>query len=189
MSFPWYDLLVVKSGRCLHLLNSYLQVLSFQSSGIKLGTFKSFNESMTRVAVYISLISLYCLGGNKVKAISSSNLFKISGELSVGAMASFIGYTFTLTFAVQGLVNTFGDLQGAFVAVDRINSVLSRVQVDDSLAYGLERELRQQKAVNDEKYKLFFSNSSTEKNQMHYMSALKTSSNLFSLAWLGKYTR
>ncbi|RYR57363.1 hypothetical protein Ahy_A05g023101 isoform E [Arachis hypogaea] len=90
---------------------------------------------------------------------------------------------------VQGLVNTFGDLQGAFVAVDRINSVLSRVQVDDSLAYGLERELRQQKAVNDEKYKLFFSNSSTEKNQMHYMSALKTSSNLFSLAWLGKYTR
>ncbi|XLU54784.1 hypothetical protein S245_049432, partial [Arachis hypogaea] len=42
------------------------QVLSFQSSGIKLGTFKSFNESMTRVAIYISLISLYCLGGNKV---------------------------------------------------------------------------------------------------------------------------
>nr|XP_025701914.1 ABC transporter B family member 28 isoform X3 [Arachis hypogaea] len=151
------------------------QVLSFQSSGIKLGTFKSFNESMTRVAVYISLISLYCLGGNKVKA----------GELSVGAMASFIGYTFTLTFAVQGLVNTFGDLRGAFAAVDRINSVLSGVQVDDSLAYGLERELRQQKAVDDEKYKLFFSNSSTEKNQMHYMSALKTSSNLFSLAWSG----
>ncbi|KAL1357500.1 hypothetical protein AAHE18_05G259400 [Arachis hypogaea] len=148
------------------------QVLSFQSSGIKLGTFKSFNESMTRVAVYISLISLYCLGGNK-------------GELSVGAMASFIGYTFTLTFAVQGLVNTFGDLRGAFAAVDRINSVLSGVQVDDSLAYGLERELRQQKAVDDEKYKLFFSNSSTEKNQMHYMSALKTSSNLFSLAWSG----
>ncbi|XLT01357.1 hypothetical protein HN51_050708, partial [Arachis hypogaea] len=54
------------------------QVLSFLSSGIKLGTFKSFNESMTRVAIYISLISLYCLRGNKVKAVSSSNLFKIS---------------------------------------------------------------------------------------------------------------
>ncbi|XP_020969383.1 ABC transporter B family member 28-like isoform X3 [Arachis ipaensis] len=91
--------------------------------------------------------------------------FAKQGELSVGAMASFIGYTFTLTFAVQGLVNTFGGLRGAFAAVDRINSVLSRVQVDDSLAYGLERELRQQKAVDDEKYKLFFSNSSTEKNQ------------------------
>ncbi|KAL1331533.1 hypothetical protein AAHE18_12G193000 [Arachis hypogaea] len=90
-------------------------------------------KSMTRVAIYISLISLYCLRGNKVKA----------RELSVGAMTSFIGYTFTLTFAVQRLVNTFGGLRGAFAAIDRINFVLSRVQVDDSLAYGLERELRQ----------------------------------------------
>ncbi|XP_061351551.1 ABC transporter B family member 28 [Gastrolobium bilobum] len=153
------------------------QVLSFQSSGIKLGTFKSVNESLTRVAVYISLIALYCLGGSKVKA----------GELSVGSMASFIGYTFTLTFAVQGLVNTFGDLRGTFAAVERINSVLSVVQVDDALAYGLERELKQ-KAVEDENYKLFFSNSSAEKDQknyLHYMSALKTSNNLFSLAWSG----
>ncbi|KEH26585.1 ABC transporter B family member 28 isoform X2 [Medicago truncatula] len=153
------------------------QVLSFQSSGIKLGTFKSINESLTRVAVYISLTALYCLGGSKVKA----------GQLSVGTMASFIGYTFTLTFAVQGLVNTFGDLRGTFAAVERINSVLSGVQVDDALAYGLERELKQ-KAVNDENYKLFFSNSSVETNQnnnLHYMSALKTSSNVFSLAWSG----
>ena len=132
------------------------QVLSFQSSGIKLGTFKSFNESMTRIAVYISLITLYCLGGSKVKA----------GELSVGAMASFIGYTFTLTFAVQGLVNTLGDLRGALVAVDRINSVLSGVQVDDVIAYGLERELKQKAMdMDDENYKLFFANSSTKKNQ------------------------
>ncbi|XLR32049.1 hypothetical protein S83_059949 [Arachis hypogaea] len=72
-------------------------------------------------------------------------------------MASFIGYTFTLTFAVQGLITTVGDLRGAFAAVDKINSVFSGVQVDDSLAYGLERELRQQKAVDDEKYKLFLS--------------------------------
>ncbi|KAK7380236.1 hypothetical protein VNO78_32741 [Psophocarpus tetragonolobus] len=153
------------------------QVLSFQSSGIKLGTFKSVNESLTRVAVYISLIALYCLGGSKVKA----------GELSVGTMASFIGYTFTLTFAVQGLVNTFGDLRGTFAAVERINSVLSGVQVDDALAYGLERELKQ-KTVDDENYKLVLSNISTEnsqKNYLHYMSALKTSSNLFSLAQSG----
>ncbi|XP_047176952.1 ABC transporter B family member 28 [Vigna umbellata] len=153
------------------------QVLSFQSSGIKLGTFKSVNESLTRVAVYISLIALYCLGGSKVKA----------GELSVGTMASFIGYTFTLTFAVQGLVNTFGDLRGTFAAVERINSVFSGVQVDDALAYGLERELRQ-KTVEDENYKLVLSNISTENNQknyFHFMSALKTSSNLFSIAWSG----
>ncbi|KAL2334605.1 hypothetical protein Fmac_015818 [Flemingia macrophylla] len=153
------------------------QVLSFQSSGIKLASFKSVNESLTRVAVYISLTALYCLGGSKVKA----------GELSVGTMASFIGYTFTLTFAVQGLVNTFGDLRGTLAAVERINSVLSGAQVDDSLAYGLERELKQ-KTVDDENYKLVLSNISTEngqKNYLHYMSALKTSSNLCNLAWSG----
>lgn len=85
------------------------------------------------------------------------------------------------------MVNTFGDLRASFAAVERINSVLSGVQVDDALAYGLERELKQ-KAVNDENYKLFFSNSSDENNQnshLHYMSALKTSSNVFSLAWSG----
>lgn len=90
-------------------------------------------------------------------------------------------------FQVQGLVNTFGDLRGTFAAVERINSVLSGVQVDDALAYGLERELKQ-KAVDDENLKLFFSNGSAgtnQKNYLHYMSALKTSSNLLNLAWSG----
>lgn len=64
---------------------------------------------------------------------------------------------------------------------------MSGVQVDDALAYGLERELKQ-KALDDENYKLFFSDSPDEKNQrsyLHYMSALKTSSNVYSLAWSG----
>lgn len=153
------------------------QVLAFQSSGIKLGTFKSLNESLTRVAVYISLMSLYCLGGSKVKA----------GELSVGTIASFIGYTFTLTFAVQGLVNTFGDLRGSLAAVERINSVFSGGQIDEALAYGLERDIRR-KEVDDEKLGLFFVNGFDEKNifpNVHYMSALRSASNVHSLAWSG----
>ncbi|CAL9008617.1 unnamed protein product [Prunus brigantina] len=153
------------------------QVLAYQSSGIKLGTFKSLNESLTRVVVYISLMALYCLGGSKVKA----------GELSVGTVASFIGYTFTLTFAVQGLVNTFGDLRGTFAAVERINSVLSGVEIDESLAYGLEREMQQKKLL-DENYRLFLIDGSSEKNQSvntHYMSALKSASNISRLAWSG----
>lgn len=153
------------------------QVMAFQSSGIKLGTFKSLNESLTRVAVYISLMSLYCLGGSKVKA----------GELSVGTIASFIGYTFTLTFAVQGLVNTFGDLRGSLAAVERINSVFSGGQIDEALAYGLERDIRR-KEVDDEKLGLFFVNGFEEKNifpNIHYMSALRSASNVHSLAWSG----
>ncbi|XP_062074711.1 ABC transporter B family member 28 [Humulus lupulus] len=153
------------------------QVLAFQRSGIKLGTFKSVNEALTRVAVSISLFALYCLGGSKVKA----------GELSVGVVASFIGYTFTLTFAVQGLVNTFGDLRGSFAAVERINSILSGVEIDEALAYGLEREIRETKLI-DENYKLFVDDSSSEKNQsvnMHYMSNLKSATNIGSLALSG----
>ncbi|KAF5457801.1 hypothetical protein F2P56_021879 [Juglans regia] len=153
------------------------QVLSYQASGIKLGAFKSINESVTRIAVYISLMALYILGGSKVKA----------GELSVGTVASFIGYTFTLTFAVQGLVNTLSDLRGTFAAVERINSVLSEVEIDEALAYGLEREM-QHKEVHDDSYKLFLINGYDENilsKNMHYMSALKSSSKVSSLAWSG----
>ncbi|XP_057952558.1 ABC transporter B family member 28 [Malania oleifera] len=153
------------------------QVLAYQTSGRKLGTFKSINESITRIAVYISLMALYCLGGSKVKA----------GELSIGTVASFIGYTFTLTFAVQGLVNTFGDLRATLAAIDRINSVLSGVEIDEALAYGLEKQI-QQKEVHDENLSLFFANNYDKKNQTinaHYMSALKSASNVYNLAWSG----
>lgn len=48
---------------------------------MKLGFFKSINESVTRVAVYVSLMALYCLGGSKVKAVSMftcSTFFSLS---------------------------------------------------------------------------------------------------------------
>ncbi|GMH18415.1 hypothetical protein Nepgr_020256 [Nepenthes gracilis] len=153
------------------------QVLAYQASGIKMGTFKSINESLTRIAIYVSLMALYFLGGNKVKA----------GELSVGTVASFIGYTFTLTFAVQGLVNTFGDLRGTFAAIERINFIFSGVEIDEALAYGLEREI-QSKDVQDEVFGLFYVKGLDNKLQslsMRYMSALKSSSNVSSLAWFG----
>ncbi|XP_010255552.1 PREDICTED: ABC transporter B family member 28 [Nelumbo nucifera] len=153
------------------------QIRAYQSSGMKLGTFKSSNESLTRVVVYISLMALYCLGGSKVKA----------GELSVGTVASFIGYTFTLTFAVQGFVNTLGDLRGSLAAIERINSVLSGTEIDESLAYGLERELNKNE-VDDDNLRLFYANGSTENNQAlntHYMTALKSINSGCALAWSG----
>ncbi|KAI4383086.1 hypothetical protein MLD38_008966 [Melastoma candidum] len=155
------------------------QVLAYQNSGIKLGVFKSVNESLTRVAVYISLLALYCLGGTKVRA----------GELSVGTMVSFVGYTFTLTFAVQGLVNTFGDLRGTFSAVERINSVLSGVEVDDALESGLAREISKTEK-DDDKHKLFVVNGLEERRKSsnaHYMSVWKsiTTTSICSAAWSG----
>ncbi|CAK9135221.1 unnamed protein product [Ilex paraguariensis] len=153
------------------------QVLAYQTSGIKLGIFKSVNESLTRVAVYISLMALYCLGGSKVKA----------GELSVGTVIAFIGYTFTLTFAVQALVNTFGDLSGAFAATDRINAVLSGAEIDEALACGLEKEIKE-KEVHDKHLGMFFDNGSYRKRQslkVGHMWSLNSASNVHSLAESG----
>lgn len=164
-------------GEKRQMLNFGSQVLAYQRSGIKLGAFKSVNESLTRVAVYISLLTLYSLGGSRVKA----------GLLSVGTVASFIGYTFTLTFAVQGLVNTFGDLRGALAAIERINSVLSGVEIDEALAYGLERQI-QKKEVHDEKISLFLVNGYSGQDQIfntHYMSALKSANTVCSFAGSG----
>lgn len=153
------------------------QILSYQRSGLKLGTFKSINESITRVAVYISLLALYALGGSKVK----------TGELAVGTVVSFIGYTFTLTFAVQGLVNTFGDLRGSFAAIERINSILNAVDIDEALAYGLERDIHTKK-VQDENLRLFLSsgpNLNIRHLDKYYMSDLKSTNNLRTLTWAG----
>ncbi|KAI4306750.1 hypothetical protein L6164_030002 [Bauhinia variegata] len=65
---------------------------------------------------------------------------------------------------VQGLVNTLGDLCGSLAAVERINSVLFGVEIDEALAYGLEGELKQ-KEVDDQNYKLLFSINSAERSQ------------------------
>uniref|UniRef100_A0A453SG98 ABC transporter domain-containing protein n=1 Tax=Aegilops tauschii subsp. strangulata TaxID=200361 RepID=A0A453SG98_AEGTS len=95
-------------------------------------------------------------------------------------MASFIGYTFTLTFAVQGAVNTLGDLRGTFASIERINSVLSAKDIDDSLAYGLAKEL-DNKETEDSNGRVH------EKGTVNtrYMSALKSSSSCSDLAWSG----
>ncbi|XP_068634409.1 ABC transporter B family member 28 [Aristolochia californica] len=152
-------------------------VFACQASGIKLGTLKSANETLTRAMVYISLLALYCLGGSKVK----------SGEITIGTMASFVGYTFTLTFAVQGVVNTLGDLRGTLAAVERINSVLSGSDIDESLAYGLEREIHK-KEQGDNKFELLYKDVNvmdTDTPNEHPLSPLESFSNGSNLAWCG----
>ena len=60
-------------------------------------------------------------------------------------------------------------------------------QIDEALAYGLEREI-QQKKVDDEKLGLFSVNGSNEKTifpNIHYMSALRSTSNVHNIAWSG----
>ncbi|KAL2920602.1 ABC transporter B family member 28 [Bienertia sinuspersici] len=191
------------------------QILTYKASGIKLGTYKSINESVTRVAVYVSLLALiHSIYDDGFIYISSTNQMIVNkkpidyysssrdsteggyghgamgggvkGELSVGTVVSFIGYTFTLTFAVQGLVYTFGDLRGAFAAIERINSIISGSEIDEALAYGLERQI-QPEDVQDEKFQLYV-NGFDEKQRsyhLHYMSTLGSSNDLFNVVWSG----
>ncbi|KAL6004609.1 hypothetical protein ACLOJK_005164 [Asimina triloba] len=129
-------------------------VLAYQNSGIKLGTLKSANETLTRAMVYVSLLALYSLGGSKVKA-------------------------------VQGVVNTLGDLRTTLAAVERINDVLSGMEIDESLAHGLEREIDKEE-MDDESLKLFYNNASININQpTRSVPGLKSAINGCSIAWSG----
>lgn len=88
---------------------------------------------------------------------------------------------------VQGGVNTLGDIRGTLAAVERINSVLSSIDIDESLAYGLDKEF-QSKGIQDENFELFYKNGYLEHNQTRsvcYMSALRSANDWCSLAWSG----
>lgn len=84
-------------------------------------------------------------------------------------------------------MNTLGDLRGTFAAVERINSILSATEIDESLAYGLDKEI-QSKELEDVNVGSLYSDGYSAKSQalnMHYMSALRSASDGCSLAWSG----
>ncbi|KAL4338593.1 hypothetical protein AHAS_Ahas12G0225700 [Arachis hypogaea] len=140
----WHCALTDNNRGDLDILNKRVEFSEAVYKRSTFPVFKAHGLAQASIADCVSetfsaIRTVRSFGGEKRQMFT----FAKQRELSVGAMTSFIGYTFTLTFAVQRLVNTFGGLRGAFAAIDRINFVLSRVQVDDSLAYGLERELRQ----------------------------------------------
>ncbi|GFZ15275.1 non-intrinsic ABC protein 8 [Actinidia rufa] len=116
---------------------------------------------------------------------STVPVFKAHG-MAQASIADCVNETFSAIRTVQGLVNTFGDLRGAFAATERINSVLSGAEIDEALAYGLERDIKSQE-VHDKNFGLFINgyDINTQSLNMHYMSALKSTSSLKSLAWSG----
>ncbi|GJP82094.1 hypothetical protein CLOP_g12312 [Closterium sp. NIES-67] len=99
-------------------------VAEARETGTRLSVLKSTNEALTRGCVYISLMCVYILGGHKVQ----------TGILPAGTVLAFVGYTFLLTFAIQGLVNTMADIQNALAAVGRINALLSSTPPEPNLA-------------------------------------------------------
>lgn len=85
------------------------------------------------------------------------------------------------------MVNTIGDLRGAFAATERINSVLSSSEIDQALAYGLQKDIKQGLETHNN-LKMFFNNDPSDKRRSQntrYMSSLTSASSVRSLASSG----
>ena len=86
-----------------HVGASYQAGLSFASA-------KSWFEASNRGAIHASLLALYAWGGWLVSA----------GLMPLRVMISAIGFTFSLTYATQGIVNTLSELRRASGALSRV---------------------------------------------------------------------
>mmetsp|Transcript_10580 Transcript_10580/g.38893 ORF Transcript_10580/g.38893 Transcript_10580/m.38893 type:complete len:820 (-) Transcript_10580:33-2492(-) len=92
-------------------------------TGTKIAATKALLESCNRSAIYVSLFTLYGYGGYLVR----------TGVVPIGVFASFIGYTFVLTFALQGVVNTLADGRQVMAKLRRINHLLKADISDPAL--------------------------------------------------------
>lgn len=64
-------------------------------TGQMVGRLRAFLEGFNRLGVYTGLTVLYIVGGEAVKR----------GSMEIGTLVSFVGYTFVMSFASQGLLN------------------------------------------------------------------------------------
>jgi ATP-binding cassette subfamily B (MDR/TAP) protein 10 len=96
-------------------------------SGMGFARAKALLESLNRGAIHFSLLALYGLGGYLVN----------TGLMPVGTLLSAIGFTFSLVFATQGLLQTWTDARQMRSAVKRVQDVLSEIGVDPSMAQAL----------------------------------------------------
>ena len=86
--------------------------------GLQLGKSKASLESLSRFAIYSSLIMLYTYGG----------LLVVNGAMPVRSLIAGIGYTFSLVFATQGITNTFADLSRALVSFKKIEAFIDDLE-------------------------------------------------------------
>lgn len=102
----------------------------------------------------MSLLALYALGGYLVSQVrlhggyatqgsqhcaisyrSAYSSFALQGLMPCGVLISGIGFTYSLTYATQGVVNTLTDLRRASGAFQRVRSLVQNSEPDPSM-YG-----------------------------------------------------
>lgn len=96
-------------------------------SGIGFAKAKAVLEGLNRGAIHLSLLALYALGGYLVN----------NGLMPVRTLLSAIGFTFSLVFATQGTLQSFTDARRSVAAIRRVQTVLSEIPIDPSMAASL----------------------------------------------------
>jgi ATP-binding cassette subfamily B (MDR/TAP) protein 10 len=79
-------------------------------AGISFASAKSLFEASNRGAIHASLLALYAWGGWLVS----------KGLMPLSVLVSGIGFTFSLMYATQGIVNSLTDLRRASGALSRV---------------------------------------------------------------------
>ena len=93
-------------------------------SGLGFAAAKGLLECLNRGAIHFSLLALYAYGGMLVN----------SGKIPLRILLSAIGFTFSLIFATQGLLQSWTDARQAGAAVKRVQTTLSELKTDASMA-------------------------------------------------------
>lgn len=83
-------------------------------TGLGFAKAKSTLEAVNRLAIHISLLVLYALGGWLIS----------NGYMSLKTLMAGIGFTFSLIFASQGVVNTLSEWRAVEGAVSRVQNIL-----------------------------------------------------------------
>ena len=96
-------------------------------AGMGFARAKALLESLNRGAIHLSLLALYALGGYLVN----------SGLMPIGTLLSAIGFTFSLVFATQGLLQTWTDMWQTRSSVRRVQDLFDEISVDPSMAQAL----------------------------------------------------
>lgn len=115
------------AGEALEQQRFMQQVARSFAAGLGFARAKAMLESVNRGATHLSLLALYALGGHLVN----------SRLLPVGVLVTAIGFTFSLVFATQGMLQTFADLRGMLASVRRVRATLSELPPDESMAQAL----------------------------------------------------
>jgi ABC-type multidrug transport system fused ATPase/permease subunit len=98
-----------------------------QALSSEAGRNRGVMESCSRFAIYFSIFSVSTLGGFLVQ----------KGEMGAAALVAFIGYCFSLNFAIQGINYSWADLKRGTTLLDHVMSVLETPPTRPSLPSSL----------------------------------------------------